>query len=74
MIENEPLVVKLKPGDTVFIGEDEIAKVLTFIGRSRDLDAQTLFQAANVDTGEIYWVHVKEQRDIVSSCQQQQQQ
>jgi len=34
-----------------------IAKVFTFIGESRYPDAPSLFQAANVDTGEIYWVH-----------------
>ena len=29
---NEPEFLKVKAGDTVLIGEDEIAKVLTFIG------------------------------------------
>jgi len=73
-IENKPDFLKVKPGDTVLIGEDEIAKVLTFIGGSRDPDAPTLFQAANIDTGEIHWVHSEEVKGIVSSYQQQQQQ
>ena len=51
---NEPEFLKVKAGDTVLIGEDEIAKVLTFIGGSIDPDAPSLFQAANVDTGEIH--------------------
>ena len=72
--ENEPEFLKVKAGDTVLIGEDEIAKVLTFIGGARDPDAPTLFQAANVDTGEIHWVHGEEVKGIVSSYQQQQKQ
>ena len=47
------------------IGEDEIAKVLTFMGGSRDQDAPSLFQAANVDTGEIHWVHGEELKQIL---------
>ena len=73
-IVNKPDFLKVKPGDTVLIGEDEIAKVLTFMGGSRDPDAPTLFQAANIDTGEIHWVHSEEVKGIVSSYQQQQQQ
>tara|TARA_Y100001968_G_C18699624_1_gene410667 strand:+ start:109 stop:330 length:222 start_codon:yes stop_codon:yes gene_type:complete len=59
--------LKVKPGDTVLIGEDEIAKVLTLIGGSRDPDAPTLFQAVNVDTGEIHWIHAEEVKGIVSA-------
>tara|TARA_B100001250_G_C19584092_1_gene693404 strand:+ start:407 stop:625 length:219 start_codon:yes stop_codon:yes gene_type:complete len=65
--ENPPEFLKVKPGDTVLIGENEIAKVLTFIGGSRDPDAPTLFQASNVDTGEIHWVHAEEVKGIVSA-------
>ena len=64
---NEPEFLKVKTGDTVLIGEDEIAKILTFIGGSRDPDAPTLFQAANVDTGEIHWVHAEEVKQILST-------
>ena len=63
---NEPEFLKVKAGDTVLIGENEIAKVLTFIGGSRDPDAPSLFQAANVDTGEIHWVHGEEVKQILS--------
>ena len=65
--EKPPEFLKVKPGDTVLLGENEIAKVLTFIGGSRDPDVPTLFQAANVDTGEIHWVNGEEVRGIVSS-------
>ena len=66
-IDNPPEFLKVKPGDTVLIGENEIAKVLTFIGGSSDPDSPTLFQASNVDTGEIHWVHAEELKGIVSS-------
>ena len=72
MTDNDPEFLKFKPGDCVLIGENEIAKVLTFIGGSRDPDAPSLFQAANVDTGEIKWVHAAEVKEIVSTFQQQQ--
>ncbi len=65
--ENPPEFLKVKPGDTVLIGENEIAKVLTFIGGSRDPDIPTLFQVANVDTGEIHWVHAEEIKGILST-------
>tara|TARA_Y100001968_G_C19361257_1_gene719958 strand:- start:15 stop:233 length:219 start_codon:yes stop_codon:yes gene_type:complete len=58
--------LKVKSGDIVLIGQDEIAKVLTFIGGSRDPDTPILFQAANVDTREIHWVHAKDVSGIVS--------
>ena len=64
---NEPEFLKVKAGDTVLIGEDEIAKVLTFIGGSRDPDSPSLFQVANVDTGEIHWVHAEEVKQILST-------
>ena len=64
---NGPEFLKVKAGDTVLIGEDEIAKILTFIGSSPDPDVPTLFQAANVDTGEIHWVHGEEVKQILST-------
>ena len=64
---NEPEFLKVKAGDTVLIGENEIAKVLTFVGGSRDPDAPSLFQAVNVDTGEIHWVHGEEVKQILSN-------
>ena len=66
-IKNEHEFLTVKPGDIVLIGDAEIAKVLTFIGGSRDPDAPSLFQALNVDTGEIHWVHAEEVKGIVSS-------
>ena len=64
---NEPEFLKVKAGDTVLIGKGEIAKVLTFIGGSRDPDAPSLFQAANIDTGEIHLVHGEEVQQILSN-------
>ena len=63
---NEPEFLKVKPGDTVLVGDDEIAKVLSFIGGARDPDAPTLFQVAIVDSGEIKFVHGKEVKQILS--------
>ena len=42
---NEPKFLKVKPGDTVLVGEDEIVKVLSFVGGARDPDAPTLFKS-----------------------------
>ena len=61
------LFLKVKPGYCVLIGENKIAKVFTFIGVSRDPDASSLFQAVNVDTGKIKWVHAAEVKEIVST-------
>ena len=66
-IKNEYDFLTVRPGDIFLIGDTEIAKVLTFIGGSRDPDSPTLFQALNVDTGEIHWVHAEEVKGIVSS-------
>ena len=54
---NEPLFLKVRPGDTVLYENDQIGKILTFNGGSRDPDAPTLFQIANVDSGEILLIH-----------------
>ena len=63
---NEPEFLKVKPGNTVFVGEDEIAKVISFVGGARDPDSPTLFQVANVDSGEIKFVHGEEVKQILS--------
>ena len=67
----EPLFLKVRSRDTVLVGEDEICKVLSFIGGSRDPDAPSLFQVANVDTGEIKHVHAAEIKDIVCSWEKE---
>ena len=36
---NEPEFLKVKPGDIVLVGEDEIAKVLSFVGGAIVTDA-----------------------------------
>jgi len=64
---NEPVFLKVKAGDTVLIAEDDIAKVLSFIGGSRDTDSPTLFQAASMQTGGIHLVHAEEVKGIVSA-------
>ena len=61
-----PLFLKVKSGDAVLYDKNQIGKVLTFIGGSRDPDAPTLFQIANVDSGEICWIHGEEVTEIVS--------
>ena len=66
---NEPEFLKVKPGDTVLVGEDEIAKVLSFVGGARDPDSSTLFHIANVDSGEIKFVHGEEVRQILSESE-----
>ena len=66
-IEEDPLFLQVKSRDTVLVGEDEICKALSFVGGSRDPDAPSLFQVANVDTGEIKIVHAAEVQEIVST-------
>ena len=65
----EPLFLSFKPGDAVLYENDQIGKVLTFIGGSRDPDAPSLFQIANVDSGEIRWIHGEEVPEIASKYQ-----
>ena len=64
-MEEDPLFLRVKSRDTVLVGENEICKVLSFVGGARDPLAPTLFQVANVDTGEIKFVHGEEVREIV---------
>ncbi len=63
---DEPLFLKVRPGDAVLYEKDQIGKVLTFVGGSRDPDAPSLFQIANVDSGEIRWIHGEEVTEIVA--------
>ena len=64
-IEKEPLFLQVKSRDTVLVGEDEICKVLSFVGGARDPLTPTIFQVANVDTGEIKFIHGAEVKEIV---------
>ena len=50
---NEQEFLTVNAGDTVLVGEDEIYKVISFVGGSKDPDAPSLFQVANVDTCEL---------------------
>ena len=61
-----PLFLNVIYGDAVLYEKDQIGKVLKFVGGSRDLDAPSLFQIANVDSGEIRWIHGEEVTDIIS--------
>ena len=70
-LENKPLFLTVKSRDTVLVGEDEICKVLSFVGGSRDPDAPSLFQVANVDTGKIKTIHAAEVKEIVSTYEQE---
>ena len=53
-------------GDTVLVGEDEIAKVLSFVEGARDPAAPKPFQVANLYSGEIKFVHGEEVKQILS--------
>ena len=69
--EENPLFLQVKSRDTVLVGENEICKVLSFVGGARDPLAPTIFQMANVDTGEIKFVHGEEIREIVCTYEQE---
>ena len=58
--------LKVRPGDAVLYEKGQIGKVLTFVGGSRDPDAPSIFQIANVDSGEIRWIYGEEVTEIVS--------
>ena len=53
---DEPLFLKVRLGDAVLYEKDQIGKILTFIGGSRDPVAPTLIQIANIYSGEIRWI------------------
>ena len=61
-----PLFLKIRPGDAVLYEKDQIGKILAFIGGLRDPEASTLFQIANLDSGEIRWINGEEVTEIVS--------
>ena len=63
---DEPLFLKVRPRDAVLYEKDQIGKVLTFVGGSRDPDAPSLFQIANVDSGEICCIYREEVIEIVA--------
>ena len=67
----KPLFLNVRSRDTVLVGENEICKVLSFTGGSRDPDAPSLFKVANVDTGEIKHVHAAELKEIVSTYEEE---
>ena len=52
-----------------FVGKDEISKVLSFVGGAIDPDSPTLFHVANVDSGEIKFVHGEEVKQILSKIE-----
>ena len=68
----EPLFLKVRSRETVLVGKNEMCKVLSFVGGSRDPDSPSLLQVANVDTGEIKHFHTAEVKEIVCIYQQQQ--
>ena len=61
----EPLFLKVRPGDAVLYEKDQIGKVLTFVGVSRDPDAPSLSQIAKVDSLEISWIYSDEVTELV---------
>ena len=63
---DDPLLLKVRLGDAVLFEEDQIGKVPTFISGSSDPYSPTLSQIANVDSGEIRWIHGDEVTEIVS--------
>ena len=69
--ENDPQFLKVRSRDTVLVGENEICKVLSFTGGSRDPNAPSLHSSTNVDTGEIKLIHAAEVKEIVSTYEQE---
>ena len=59
--------LKVKRGDTVLVEDNEIATVLSYIGSARDPDVPSLFQVANIDTGEIHYVNANDVKEILAS-------
>ena len=70
---DEPIFLKVKSRD-VLAGENEICKVLAVIAGSKDPDAPSLFQVANVDTGDIKPVNAAEVKYMVSTYEEEVQQ
>ena len=65
------LFLTVKSRDTVLVGENEICKVLSYVGGAREPLAPTIFQVANIDTGEIKFVHGSEVKEIVCTYEEQ---
>ncbi len=59
------LFSNVRIGDAVVYKKGQIGKILAFIDSSRDSEAPTLFQIANVDSGEIRWIHGEDVTEIV---------
>ena len=57
---DEPICLKVQSRDTVLVSENEICKVHVVTAGSKDPEAPSLFQVANVDTVEIKPVHAAE--------------
>ena len=72
--KNRTTFLKVKYRNTVLVGEIEICKMLSFVGGTRNPQAHTIIQVANVDTGEIKLVHSAEVKKIVCTEEQQVQQ
>ena len=70
----EPLFLNVKSRDNVLVGKNEICKVFSFAGGSRDPDFPSLFQVANVDIVDIKRVHAAEVKEIVSTYEEEVQQ
>ena len=58
--------LKVKFGDTVLISNNEIVKVISRVGGARDPEANTLFQVANVDSGEIRFIDAAEVKAVLN--------
>ena len=71
---SEPLFSSVRFGDTILVGANEICEDLSFTGGSRDPEARSIFQVANVDTGVIKHVHAAEVKEIVSTYEEEVQQ
>tara|TARA_B100000700_G_scaffold3300_1_gene3875 strand:+ start:5221 stop:5460 length:240 start_codon:yes stop_codon:yes gene_type:complete len=65
-----PLFLQLRSRNSVLVGENEICKVLSFIGGFIDPDAPSLFQVANIYRSEIRHIHVAEVNGIVCTYEE----
>lgn len=54
---DDPLFLKVRSGNVVLYEKNQIIKVYTIIGGLNDPHAPILFRIANVDSGEIRWIH-----------------
>ena len=63
---DKPLYLKVRPVNAVLYEKDKIEKVFTFVSGSHDPDAPSVFRIANVDSGEIRWIHGEEVTEIVA--------